>query len=104
MVPDLVITDSNVVDVLIKNGELLNRFNFLLRVKSLYDTYAGCIPCQQLAAAEALRVAIKESQKHIAMMPAADQQELKRILKVGTARVFYTHHVNGNLERQRVDF
>jgi len=104
MTPDFIFTDSNMVDVVIQKGEILNRFRFLLPVKTLHTEVGTCIPCLKSQKGEQLREAIKAAQRHIALMSAEDKQAMKAILKIKNARVFYVRPVNGNMVRERVDF
>lgn len=102
--PLIVLTETEITDNLLTNGEVMQRFKFLQPVLMRKNDLGGCRPCELGPKGEALKAAIKDAQRHIAMMNASDKAELKRMLNAQAVRVYYVTNSDGRMMRQRVDF
>jgi len=83
---------------------VLNHFPFLNIVRLKRDALSGCKPCQAGKKGDELRAAIKDAQRHIAMMSDTDKATLKRLLNAQSVRVYHMKQEGANTVRDRIDF
>lgn len=100
----VVLTDTEITESLCNNGAVLQRFPFLNIVRTRRDDLGGCKPCESGPKGDALKAALKDAHRHLAMMSDSDKAELKKLLNAQNVRVFYLDAADGGIRRNRVDF
>lgn len=102
--PLLVLTDAEFQRVVIKNGQVLQRFPWLVPVKTAADALAGCSSCQAGSKKKLLNERIAAAKSSIVSMSQADKAEFKRLLGVNAVRVFHVDTSRQPARRERYDF
>lgn len=94
-----VITDEFMRSRILKHGELLQRFTFLLPAKTAVDALGGCLACQKKAKGIAARNALNNARRTIGMMSDTDKLAFKQLLGSSKLRVQWTEVVGGTNKR-----
>jgi hypothetical protein len=81
------LTESIVRERILRNPQIVAKFNFLNGAKQKLDAFSGCAKCQRGAKGAALTEAIKEVQRQLAQMNKDDRKTLKDLLGVDELQV-----------------
>lgn len=103
-VPLVVLTETEITENLLTNGEVMQRFPFLQPVLMRKNELGSCRPCETGPKGQALKAAVKDAQRHLAMMSDSDKADLKRILNAQAVRVYYVTQSGDETRRERKDF
>lgn len=101
----VVLTDPEIKNTLLQNGEALQTFPFLLAARQKLQDFKTCPSCRETEASRQLASALKEVRRQIATMPNDAKERLRKIINCNKFRVFYYKTASsGATVREFVDY
>ena len=98
----LTINDDVLVENLLKNGDLLHHFPFMVAAKNAADAVTTCRTCPSKKAAQQanLRATLNNTKRILGTMDEASLNKFKTLVKADKVRVQWVEQVGTKIDRK----